>query len=126
VNEKALTKARKYFGGFGPAVASQYGDHDMPFKGYGTHNGHIGQLATAFRLDGRPEFANAYALKVARAIDKIEGGHTGCMFNIIWSPVGASFAPAEDYRRGMDQFDWYYALSRGPRGGRHNAIKFLP
>ena len=117
VDETALAKARKYFGGFGPTVASQYGDHDLMIKGYGTHNGHIGQLATVFRLDGQTEFADAYALKVARAIDKIEGGHTGCMFNIIWSPIGASFAPAEDYRRGMDQFDWYYALCREPRGG---------
>lgn len=117
VDEVALRKAKWYFDAFAPAVASQYGDHGLILQGYRAHNGHIGQLAVAHRLQGNTEYADAYALKAARSADRIEDGHTGCFMNIIWTPIASSFSPAVDYRRRMDQLDWYYAMSRQPRGG---------
>lgn len=117
VDEKALEKARRYFGAFAPTVASQYGDHDLVIEGYNAWNGKVGSHAVLHRIEGKEAYSRAYALKAARSVNMIERGHAGHFANDLWTPVAASFAPAGEYRRAMDQLDWYYALCRGPRGG---------
>ena len=44
-------------------------------------------------------------------MDTIEGGHTGHFFNIQWTAIAASHAPAKDYRSAMDQIGWYWGNS---------------
>jgi hypothetical protein len=119
VDEVALRKAEKYYEKFAPSVTNRYGDQQWEAKklGYGAMNGKVGGLAVAHFLNQKPEFSAAYALKAARSVDGIEGGHTGHFFNFLWTPVGASYAPANEYRRTMDQIGWYYALARTWKGG---------
>lgn len=119
VDEVALKKAEKYFEKFAPTLTNQYGDHMWAGSGlgYASLNGKVGGLAVAHRLNNRPVESAGYALKAARSMDTIESGHTGHFFNLQWSAIAASQAPARDYRSAMDQLGWYYALSRTWRGG---------
>ena len=119
VDEHALRLAEKYYEKFAPTLTSRYGDMLWGWKdvGYTTMNGKISGLAVAHLLNGHKADSTGYALKAARSFDHIEGGHTGHFFNLLWSPVAASLAPAKEYRRAMNQIGWYYALSRDWRGG---------
>jgi hypothetical protein len=117
VDERALARAEHFFGRFAVPLCSAYGDHAWRLEGYRAHNGHMGMMAVAHRLEGNDAIAEKYTLKVVRAFDRIEDGHTGCYFSLVWSQIAASLAPAAEYRRAMDQFGWYYALARTPRGG---------
>jgi hypothetical protein len=117
VDEERFRLAEKYYDRFAPALTSAYGDHNVSFDGYDTQNGKVGGLAVAHRLNGRQMESDGYALKSARSFNSIQSGHTGHFFNLLWTPSGASLAPAKDYRWGMDQIGWYYSLSRTWRGG---------
>jgi len=119
VDEHALRLADKYYEKFAPTLTSRYGDHMWGWGNmhYDTMNGKISGMAVAHFLSGRKADSAGHALKAARSFDKIEGGHTGHFFNLLWSPLAASLAPAKEYRRAMDQIGWYYALSRHWQGG---------
>lgn len=117
VDEMRFRRAEKYYENYAPAVTSSYGDNISPSAGYETQNGKIGGLAVVHRLNDRKGDSAAYALKSARSFNGIESGHTGHFFNLLWTPVGASFAPAEEYRKGLDGIGWYYAMSQTWRGG---------
>jgi Family of unknown function (DUF6288)/HEAT repeats len=119
VDHEAIKRAERYFDKFAPALSNAYGDH--AFKpdslGYGGLNGKVGGMAVAHMLNNKPEYSSLYALKSARSAYGLEGGHTGHFFNMMWTPIAASMAPAKEYRSLMDQLGWYFTLARHWRGG---------
>lgn len=119
VDEAAIKRAEKYYDKFAPSLSSAYGDHYMGFDkyDYDSQNGKVGGQAIAHLLNNRLQDSANYALKASRAVDSIESGHTGHYFNMMWTPIAASTAPAKEYRRTMDQIGWYLTLSRTWRGG---------
>lgn len=117
VDEAKLRKADRFYERFAPTLSSAYGDFLPSKEGYNAQNGKVGSLAVAHFLNGKEEDSSGYALKSARSCSSILTGHTGHFFNMQWTPVGASFAPAKEYRRCMDQIGWYYAMSQTWRGG---------
>lgn len=117
VNEELLAKAMRFSNRYAPSLSSAYGDMFPAKSGYNAQNGKVGALAVVHRLNSHSDYSEGYALRAARSMDTVLTGHTGHFFNMMWTPVAASLAPAEEYRRAMDQIGWYYALSQTWRGG---------
>jgi hypothetical protein len=119
VDEAAIARAERLFEYFAPTLSAAYGNHGVGINGlgYSGKNGKIGGQAIAHRLNNKSEYSSLYALKAARSMDTVRGGHTGHFFNVMWSSIAASVAPAREYRSAMDQLGWYFTLSRHWRGG---------
>ena len=98
VDTTKLRQAEVYFEKFAPPLVNRYGDHmyETQQLGYDPMNGKVGGLAVSHILNGKDTWSQGYAIKAARSMDEVEKGHTGHFFNILWTPVGASLAPAKD------------------------------
>jgi len=116
VDEKVLDRSRKFFERFMNNESIAYGDHRPWAEAAGS--GKDAQAAIIFRMLGGDRTASAYfAQRVADLYPWMEKAPTGPYFSVLWSPPAASLAQEKWFRRFMDNWQWYYDLSRTWTGG---------
>ena len=121
VEEKALGKARRFFGRFAGLGCIPYGDH-RPWAGTPASNGKNAIGAIAFRILGDTEKARAFADSTALGYLYTEAAHTGCFWGVTWNPLGAVLAKKTAFHTFLNEQLWYYDLLRRWDGG----LKYLP
>jgi len=115
INEKALDRSVKFFERFVNNESIGYGDHRPWAEAAGS--GKDAQAAITFRLLGGNRTAASYfAQRVADLYPWMERAPTGPYFSVLWSPPAANLAPEKWARRFLDNWQWYYDLSRTWKG----------
>jgi len=116
VSTKVMAKAIRYFG--------KWCGSNLPY-GIGSAGGRSGRMdngmnseaAVAFHLLGEKEMAGRWARSVCYMWMGRERGHAEAIFSIAWGPIGAAFAPKEEFHMFMNRMLWYYELGRTLDGG---------
>ena len=123
VMARAVKLSGRFIGSYGA-----YGDHAPGVARYATRgapyeNGQICMRAVLFHLLGQEAVATRDARRTCYLYRSRMGGHAERIFAIAWSSVGASLAPAEEYRMYANNMLWFYELSRQRDGSLRNLAK---
>lgn len=89
-----------------------YGDHH-PWIDTHDDNGKNGVAALLFHLLGDEEASTYFSrMSVASYGGERDSGHTGNYFNMLWAMPGVALSGPDAAGAWMDEFGWYYDLSR--------------
>lgn len=113
--DQAIEKTHAFYDNFVGKGALNYGVHGPNTRTF-NNNGTSGSAALDMALMGNRKGAAFFSLLSAASYNKLEDGHTGHYFNMMWTPLGANLLGPRVSVAFFNKARWLHTINRGWNG----------